>query len=73
VDWCYLGLIGAFRGILLLWDRRVLEKIEKFVGTNTVAFFFFLVSVIILSGFLLVFMVQMMIMIGNSYGMNWLN
>jgi hypothetical protein len=72
VDRCYLGSRGAFRGILLLWDRRVVEKIEKFVGTNTVAFFFE-VSVIILSGFLLVFMVQMMIMIGNSYGMNWLN
>jgi hypothetical protein len=25
-----------------LWDRRVVEKIEKFVGTNIVAFFFFL-------------------------------
>jgi hypothetical protein len=40
VDRCYLGSIGAFRGILLLWDRRVVEKIEKFVGTNTVAFIY---------------------------------
>jgi len=44
VDWCYLGSIGAFIGILLVWDRRVAEKIEEFVGTNTIACFFKSVS-----------------------------
>lgn len=28
MDWCYLGLRGAFERILLMWDRRIVEKIE---------------------------------------------
>jgi hypothetical protein len=32
VDWLYLGSRGAARGILLMWDRREVEKIEKCVG-----------------------------------------
>jgi hypothetical protein len=28
VDWLYLGSRGALGGILLMWDRRVVEKIE---------------------------------------------
>jgi hypothetical protein len=32
VNWCYLGSVGAFGGILLMWDRRVMEKSEKFWG-----------------------------------------
>ncbi|KAL4614544.1 hypothetical protein ACB092_07G061100, partial [Castanea dentata] len=32
IDWLYLGSEGASGGILLLWDRRVVEKIEKAVG-----------------------------------------
>jgi hypothetical protein len=27
VDWLYLGSRGASRGILLMWDRRVVEKL----------------------------------------------
>jgi hypothetical protein len=37
VDLCYLGLRGASRGILLMWDRRMVEKIEDCVGTFLVA------------------------------------
>jgi hypothetical protein len=28
VDWCYLGVRGASGGILLMWGRRVVEKVE---------------------------------------------
>lgn len=37
MDWCFLGLRGASGGILLTWDRRVVEKIEACVGTFFVA------------------------------------
>jgi exonuclease III len=37
VDWCYLGLRGASGGILLMWDRRVVKKIEDCVGIFSVA------------------------------------
>jgi hypothetical protein len=33
----YLGLRGALRGILLMWDRRVVEKIEECVERYVVA------------------------------------
>lgn len=26
MDWCFIGSRGASRGILLMWDRRVVEK-----------------------------------------------
>ena len=29
VDWLYLGSDGASRGILLMWDRPVMEKVEE--------------------------------------------
>ena len=32
IDWLYLGSEGASGGILLMWDRRVVEKIEEAVG-----------------------------------------
>jgi len=28
IDWLYLGSEGASSGILLMWDRRVVEKVE---------------------------------------------
>lgn len=28
MDWCYSGSIGASRGILLMWDRKVVEKLS---------------------------------------------
>jgi len=37
VDWCYLGANGASGGILLMWDRRVVEKVEECIGRYTVA------------------------------------
>ena len=32
LDWLYLGSKGVSGGILLMWDRRVVEKIEEAVG-----------------------------------------
>ena len=37
VDWLYLGSDGASGGILLMWDRRVVEKVEEVVGHFTVS------------------------------------
>jgi exonuclease III len=37
VDWCYLGAQGASGGILIMWDRRVVEKVEEWVGCFTAA------------------------------------
>lgn len=37
MGWCYTTSKGAFSGILLMWDRRVVEKIKKCVGEFTVA------------------------------------
>ena len=32
VDWVYLSSIGASRGILVMCNRRVVEKLEEVVG-----------------------------------------
>ena len=37
VDWIFLGSIGAAGGILLMWDRRVVEKIDEAVGDYSVS------------------------------------
>jgi len=37
VDWCYMGASGVSGGILLMWDRRVVEKVEECVGRYKVA------------------------------------
>ena len=37
VDWVYLGSLGASRGILVIWDRRVVEKLEEAVGHYSVS------------------------------------
>jgi hypothetical protein len=31
-DWLYLGTVGALGGILLMWDTRVVEKVDEPVG-----------------------------------------
>jgi hypothetical protein len=36
-DWCYLASRGTAGGILLMWDRRVVEKMEMYVGEFVVA------------------------------------
>jgi endonuclease/exonuclease/phosphatase family metal-dependent hydrolase len=37
VDWCYLASRGASGSILIMWDRRIVEKIEVYVGEFVVA------------------------------------
>ena len=37
VDWLYLGSEGASSGILLMWDRRVVEKLEEAVGNFSIS------------------------------------
>jgi hypothetical protein len=29
MDWAYLGSVGAAEGILVMWDKRVAEKVEE--------------------------------------------
>ena len=56
VDWSYLGSCGASRGMLLMWDTRVVNKMEEAMGR-----FRFIVDLqvcqISLSGRLLAYMV----------------
>jgi hypothetical protein len=37
VDWMFLGSNGASGGILLMWDKRVVEKLEDAVGYFSVS------------------------------------
>ena len=37
LDWVYLGSNGASGGILLMWDTRVVEKVEEAVGIFSVS------------------------------------
>jgi exonuclease III len=32
VDWCYVATSGAARGILLMWDKRVVTRLDMEVG-----------------------------------------
>ena len=36
VDWVHLEPLGASGGILLMWDRRVVEKIEEAMGEYSI-------------------------------------
>jgi hypothetical protein len=37
VDWCFEAFIGASGGILLMWDRRVITRLEMKVGNYVAA------------------------------------
>lgn len=37
VDWCYLASCSAFGGMLIMWDKRIVEKIDVFVGEFVLA------------------------------------
>jgi hypothetical protein len=37
VDWLYLGSEGASGGILMMWDRRVVEKMDSAVGQYSIS------------------------------------
>jgi hypothetical protein len=40
VDWCYLASCGASGGLLIMWDKRILEKIDVFMGEFVLAWSF---------------------------------
>ena len=40
MDWMFLGFVSVFGGILLMWDRRVVEKIDEAVGDFSVSYRF---------------------------------
>ena len=37
VDWLYLDSIGASDGVLVMWDKRTMEKINEAVGRFSVS------------------------------------
>ena len=37
VDWSYLGSCGASREVLVMWDTRVVNKMEEAVGKFSVS------------------------------------
>lgn len=37
MDWVYLASLGFSGGVLLKWDRRVVEKVKEFIGKYTMA------------------------------------
>ena len=37
VEWCYVAVEGASGGILLMWDRRVVSKIDVCLGSYVAA------------------------------------
>jgi hypothetical protein len=69
VDWVCLDSCGASGGILILWDKRVVEKIEDCFGVYSLAVKFRSFvdnSIWVLQGF----MVQIMPVIEESCGKN---
>jgi hypothetical protein len=59
IDWVCQDSNGASSGILLMWDKRVVEKVEKAVGFHSVSSKFREVS----SGYKWAF--------SGVYGPNW--
>ena len=37
MDWVYFSFVGASRGVLVMWDRRVVEIVEEVVGHFSVS------------------------------------
>ena len=37
IDWLYLGFKAASGGIVLMWDQRLVEKVEEAVGQFSVS------------------------------------
>jgi len=36
-DWCYLASCGASGGMLIMWDKRIVGKIDVFMGEFVLA------------------------------------
>lgn len=37
VDWVFLPSVAASGGVLVMWDRRVVDKMKEFIREHTVA------------------------------------
>ena len=44
VDWVYLASSGASGGMVVMWDKRVVEKVEEYIGSFLIACAFKCVS-----------------------------
>ena len=71
VDWLYLGSVGALGGVLLMWDNRVVDKVEEAVVRFSVSCKFKMWW-IILFRHSLVFMDPIVIETEVSYGRTYL-
>jgi exonuclease III len=40
VDWCYVAANGTVRGIMLMWDKRVVTRLDMEVGEYVAAYTF---------------------------------
>jgi hypothetical protein len=72
VDWCCLDSSGASGGILIMWDKRVVEKIDEFVGDFTLVVTFRNVVDHSIWAFLRVSMALILIGIEGFFRMSWL-
>ena len=48
MDWCHFGAFGASIGLLLLWTRRVVKKVDGAVGKYHFKCFVVVIIIIIL-------------------------
>jgi hypothetical protein len=69
VDWEFLEAVGTAGGVLLLWDKRVVEKLDSFVGRFSVSCLWRGVSDGLL-GLVLGFMVLLVILLDKIFGWN---
>ena len=38
LDWVALNAVNTARGVLLMWDKRMLEKVDSLIGTFSVSY-----------------------------------
>jgi hypothetical protein len=72
IDWCYLPYSGASNGILLMWDWRVMEKFEVYVGEYVVWLALLEILKITFLGLLPGSTVLTSTITAGLFGMNWL-
>lgn len=40
LEWAFLASIEALVGIIIMWDKKVVEKIEEYIGEYTMVYSF---------------------------------
>jgi hypothetical protein len=66
-DWEVLDVVGTAGGVLLLWDKRVVEKLDSFVGRFLVSCLWW-GSLMVLYGLALDSMVPPVMLLGRIFG-----